>query len=309
VATHVPIIDTLTMPTKVAAYRTYAVGVALPDAGQRGLFWDVADPYHYIRTHVVAGAPTLIVGGEDHKVGEEDDTVVPFERLEAYVLNHFHRPVAATDHRWSGQVLEPVDGLPYIGRVSGRDSTDGHLYLATGYSGNGITGGTLAAMIITDQIRGVDNAYGKLFEPGRVKPVASAAAFIGENVDFPKHLVADHLPRLGKSDLDAVQRLAAGEGVVARVGGNKLAVYRNGRGELSALSPVCTHLGCLVHWNTTEKSWDCPCHGSRFDPLGRVLNGPATAALEAKPLPDELSAAGRGAGAAQPAAPASGKQG
>jgi Rieske Fe-S protein len=162
------------------------------------------------------------------------------------------------------------------------------MYIATGYSGNGITNGTLAAMIISDQIRGLDNPYGDLLDPNRVKPLASAQAFVSENIDFPRHLVADHLSHLRKSDVDEVERLPMGEGVVARLGGDKLAVYRNGRGELSALSPVCTHLGCLVHWNTTEKSWDCPCHGSRFDPQGRVLNGPAITGLERKPLPPEL---------------------
>jgi Rieske Fe-S protein len=152
-----------------------------------------------------------------------------------------------------------------------------------------MTSGTLAAMILAEQIKGVANPYSRLFDAGRVKPLASAPAFISENIDFPKHLIADHLPRLKRSDVDEVKKLPMGEGIVARVDGHKLAVYRNGRGDLSALSPVCTHLGCLVHWNTTEKSWDCPCHGSRFDPTGRVLNGPATAGLERKALPPELT--------------------
>jgi glycine/D-amino acid oxidase-like deaminating enzyme/nitrite reductase/ring-hydroxylating ferredoxin subunit len=279
VAAHVPISNKLLLHTKLAAYRTYAVGLALPTIGPAGLFWDTADPYHYIRTHVVDGVPYLIVGGEDHKVGEIDDTTEPFQRLEAYVASHFGRTVAATDFRWSGQIIEPVDGLPYIGN----NAASRHIYVATGYSGNGMTNGTLAAMILADEIRGVTNPWSKLFDATRFKPLASAKAFISENIDFPRHLVSDRLPTLNRdSDLD---NIPAGEGMVLSIGASKLAVYRNARGDLSALSPVCTHLGCLVHWNTTEKSWDCPCHGSRFDPQGKILNGPATSPLEPKALP------------------------
>jgi glycine/D-amino acid oxidase-like deaminating enzyme/nitrite reductase/ring-hydroxylating ferredoxin subunit len=281
VAAHVPISTKLAVHTKLAAYRTYVVGIAMPLPHPIGLFWDTADPYHYIRSAVVDGTSYLIVGGEDHKVGVSDDTTLPFKRLEEYVGRHFARPVAPTDFRWSGQIIEPADGLPYIGRTS----TSGHVYIATGYSGNGITNGTLAALILTDQIQQIPNPWSELFDVNRFKPFASARKFISENVDFPKHLVGDRLAAVARSgDLNAIQ---PGEGMVLSVKGTKLAVYRNENGGLSAVSPVCTHLGCLVRWNTTEKSWDCPCHGSRFDPTGRVLNGPATSPLEAKPIPDQ----------------------
>jgi Rieske Fe-S protein len=246
-----------------------------------GLFWDTADPYHYIRSHTVDGLSYLLVGGEDHKVGEADDTTAPFHRLEDYVRQRFGVPVAPTDLRWSGQIIVPVDGLPYIGH----NSLSSHVYVASGYAGNGITQGTLAAMILADEVRGVRNPYGDLFDATRIKPLASARAFITENADYPKHLLTDRLPR--PAGVEAVDDIPAGEGRVVTLRGERLAVYRNGNGELSALSPVCTHLGCLVHWNTTEKSWDCPCHGSRFDPQGRILNGPAVAPLEARRLPEE----------------------
>ena len=146
-----------------------------------------------------------------------------------------------------------------------------------------MTNGTLAGMILADEVRGVANPWSKLFDPSRFKPLASAKAFVAENIDYPKHLVSDRLPGANRSnELDAI---APGEGKVLTLGGNRLAVYRNARGDFSALSPVCTHLGCMVHWNTTEKSWDCPCHGSRFDPQGKILNGPATSPLEPKPIP------------------------
>jgi glycine/D-amino acid oxidase-like deaminating enzyme/nitrite reductase/ring-hydroxylating ferredoxin subunit len=281
VAAHVPISNRVLVHSKLAAYRTYAVGVEVPLVDPIGLFWDTADPYHYIRSETVDGRTFLIVGGEDHKVGENDDTTIPFKRIEAFVADRFGRAVAPTDYRWSGQIIEPADGLPYVGR----NSLSSHIYIATGYAGNGITGGTLAAMILADEIQGIDNPWTDLYDATRFKPLASAKAFISENADYPKHLVADRLSGIvGPNELDAI---APGQGKVLSIRGQRLAVYRNERGGLSAVSPVCTHLGCIVHWNTAEKSWDCPCHGSRFEPSGLVLNGPAVEALEARPIPPE----------------------
>lgn len=278
VASHVPIPKNLLLDTKLAAYRTYAVAVALPEDGPKGLFWDTASPYHYIRWQRVNGVCTLMVGGEDHKVGEGDDTREPFRRLEEYVASHLGQTVKDTDFRWSGQIIEPADGLPYIGRSPGMT----HVYVATGYSGNGMTSGTLAGMLLSDELLGKANPWRDLYDATRFKPVASAKNFVEENVTFPKHLLTDRFK--GLEGADALETLPAGEGRLFKIDGEKLAVYKNMRGELVTVSPVCTHLGCLVNWNTTEKSWDCACHGSRFDPQGRVLNGPATSALEPREL-------------------------
>jgi len=283
VAAHVPIVNRFLLHAKLAAYRSYVVGVDLgSDAGVGdALYWDLADPYHYIRVQEIGGRRFLLVGGEDHKVGEADDTSAPFERLESYVRVRFGRDVAATDYRWSGQIVASADGLPYVGR----NSLSNDVYVATGYAGNGITQGTMAALVLADQVNGRDNALSELLDATRIKPFASAGAVLAENIDYPRHMLTDRLRGNTRSGLEALASIAPGEGQVLSVGNEKLAVYRNGNGQLSALSPVCTHLGCLVHWNTTEKSWDCPCHGSRFDPHGRVLNGPAVAALEAKAIP------------------------
>jgi len=277
VATHVPVSTRLLLHTKLAAYRTYAVAVDMPP-GFDGLFWDLAEPYHYLRYQTVEERSYLIAGGQDHKVGEHEDTTEPFDKLEHYVRDHFGRPVAATDYRWSGQVIEPVDGLPYVGVNPGSD----HVYVATGFSGNGMTQGTLSALMLADQLAGTKTPWDDLLDATRFKPLASAKAFVTENVTFPKQLIKDRLPRPGMEGLGTI---AQGEGEVLALDGQRLAVYRNSNGELSALSAVCTHLGCQVQWNTAEKSWDCPCHGSRFDPQGRVLNGPAVTPLEAQPLP------------------------
>jgi glycine/D-amino acid oxidase-like deaminating enzyme/nitrite reductase/ring-hydroxylating ferredoxin subunit len=280
VAAHVPVSNRFFLHSKLAAYRTYVVGVRMDVIDPIGLYWDTADPYHYIRSHRFGDATYLLVGGEDHKVGEGGDTTTPFHKLEDYVRQRFGTPVAPTDLRWSGQIVVPADGLPYIGR----NSMSSHVYVATGYGGNGVTQGTLAGMILADEVRGAQNPFAVLFDATRIKPLASARAFLSENAAYPKHLLADRLPQPGADAVDAIE---PGEGRVVTLRGERLAVYRNANGQLSAVSPRCTHLGCLVHWNTTEKSWDCPCHGSRFDAQGRILNGPAIAPLEAREIPDE----------------------
>jgi glycine/D-amino acid oxidase-like deaminating enzyme/nitrite reductase/ring-hydroxylating ferredoxin subunit len=281
VASGVPISDRYLLHPKLAAYRTYVLAAPTPTP-LRGLFWDMKEPYHYLRGHELPGASYVIVGGEDHKVGDETDTNEAYARLEAWTQSHLGLTVAPADFRWSGQIIEPVDGLPLIGR----DARSKHVFVATGYSGNGMTGGTLAALILSQQVRGLATPWDTLLAPTRIKPFASARAFLRENVDFPKHLVTDRLPVHQPGQEDAgLDHIPPGEGGVVSVGGEKLAVYRDGEGNLSAVSAVCTHLGCCVRWNKSESSWDCPCHGSRFDTTGRVLNGPALHPLETKPLP------------------------
>jgi len=264
---------------KLAAYRSYAIAVKQASPVSPGLVWDMKDPYHYVRGQVVDGAPYLIIGGEDHKVGESDDTTVPFDKLEQYARERLGVEVAPTDFRWAGQIIESADGLPYVGR----NSLSKHLFVATGYAGNGITGGTWAAMVLADQVRGVDNRWSALLDATRIKPLAAGPTVASENVDYPKHLIKDHLLPLGHRK--EMEKIPAGEGAVLSIRGTKLAVYRNAEGALTGLSPVCPHLGCFVHWNNAEKSWDCPCHGSRFDTQGRVLNGPAVSPLEHRDIP------------------------
>ncbi len=276
VAAHVPISNRVFLHTKIAAYRSYVVAARGQSPGPAGLFWDTEDPYHYLRSHRTPdGRDLLILGGEDHKVGQEPDPSERFQRLAGYLRERFG--TSAIEYQWSGQIIEPVDGLPYIGR----NALSSRIYVATGYAGQGMTSGTLAAMILCDEVMGQRNPYASLYDATRIKPLAAAREFVRENVDFPTHLVGDRLRRHDH----AAANLPAGEGAVLTLGGDRVAVYRSPGGELIALSPVCTHLGCLVNWNGAEKSWDCPCHGSRFDPRGAVLNGPAVVGLEARELP------------------------
>jgi glycine/D-amino acid oxidase-like deaminating enzyme/nitrite reductase/ring-hydroxylating ferredoxin subunit len=270
-ATHTPLNKVL-LETDLAQYRSYAVSGPVEQAPQ-GLFWDTADPYHYVRAYRVGELKHLIVGGEDHKTGIEPKHD-PFESLVKYAERVGLRNI---ERRWSAQVVEPVDGLPLIGR----NALSERIYVATGFSGNGMTFGTLAAQILTDACLERPNRYAELYDPTRVKSFSSLLSFLGENIDFPLHLLSD---RLHPPDAKSLDEIAPGEGKTVRVNGERLAVYRDEGGNLTAVSPVCTHLGCHVKFNPAEKTWDCPCHGSRFASDGEVLNGPAVRGLPRRPL-------------------------
>lgn len=251
-----------------APYRSYVMAVKLnsdkyPDA----LVYDTQEPYHYVRTHVVDGEQLLLVGGQDHKTGH-DDPEKAFADLEKYIRQYYD--VSSVKYRWSSQYYVPVDGLPYIGQMP--MAADG-IYCATGYNGNGMMLGSIAGQILSDLIQEKPNKYTDLFRPSRVKPVDSFSEFVKENADVAYRFVAD---RFGVHKSDSLKSLKPGAGKVVEVDGEKIAAYKDEAGLIHALSPVCTHAGCIVNWNGEEKSWDCPCHGARFDIDGKVLTGPAT---------------------------------
>jgi len=273
VATNSPVNDRLVIHTKQAPYRTYVIAARVP-AGSitRALFWDTLDPYHYVRLQPLdAASDSLIVGGEDHRTGQEDDAEKRYAHLEEWTRARF--PSAGpVDHRWSGQVLEPVDGLAFIGR---NPMDDEHVYIATGDSGNGMTHGTIAGMLLTDLIVGRANRWADLYDPSR-KSLRAAKDYVRENVESQVGFAGWVTP----GEVDSVDKIAPGEGAIVRHGLKKVAASRDAAGTLTQCSAVCTHLGCIVEWNTSEKTWDCPCHGSRFAPDGHVVNGPARDALK-----------------------------
>ena len=275
VATNTPINDWVVMHTKQAPYRTYAIGVEIPRASiEPILLWDNLDPYHYVRLQ--PGAPEsahdiLIVGGEDHKTGQARDMAAPFGRLEKWTRERYPN-AGAIRFRWSGQVLEPLDGLGYIGR-NPQDAPN--LFIITGDSGQGMTHGTIGGMLITDLIVGRRNSWEALYDPSR-KPLSTAREFARENLN----VAAQYKDYLRPGEVRSTDEIRPGCGALIRHGKTKIAAYKDENGEVHELSAVCTHLQCIVHWNDVEKSWDCPCHGSRFDPQGRILNGPAIADLE-----------------------------
>jgi glycine/D-amino acid oxidase-like deaminating enzyme/nitrite reductase/ring-hydroxylating ferredoxin subunit len=265
-ATNSPIVDWLAMHSKQAAYRTFAIGARVPVGSvPRALYWDTADPYHYVRLQ----GEVLIVGGEDHKTGQEDDGAERLRCLEAWARERF--PIAAVEFCWSGQVMEPVDGLAYIGRNPGDHH---HVFVVTGDSGQGMTHGTIAGMLIRDLIVGHRNAWEGLYDPSR-KPLKAAREYVRENAKA----VTQYAEHLTPGEVHAEADIRLGRGAVVRHGLKKVAVYRDDAGTLHRVSAVCTHLGCVVHWNSLERTWDCPCHGSRFGIDGKALNGPALRGL------------------------------
>ena len=272
VATHVPFNDRLVLHTKQAAYRSYVIALridahAVPDT----LLWDTLDPYHYIRTAHMDGAHWLIVGGEDHKVGQDEHPEQHFAELELWTRGYF--PDAHTlGYHWSGQIIEPVDSLAFIGHNPGRAR---NVFVATGDSGNGLTHGTIAGMLIADLIEGRDSPWRDVYAPDR-RTLRAADEFLRENLNF----VPYYSDLLRGGDVDDSAHIGAGEAAILRDGLHKIAAWRDDGGVLHLHSAVCPHLGCVVHWNEVECSWDCPCHGSRFDPRdGSRLNGPADRGL------------------------------
>jgi glycine/D-amino acid oxidase-like deaminating enzyme/nitrite reductase/ring-hydroxylating ferredoxin subunit len=273
-ATHMPIVglapksDTARLQSKLAPYTSYVVAGRIgkgevPDA----LLWDTADPYHYCRIEPHANHDVVIFGGEDHKTGQASNTAGCLNRLEEALAGLV--PGIEITHRWSGQVIETPDGLPYIGEFASCQ------FVATGFSGNGLTFGTLSGMMALDWVEGRANEWRSIFDPGRRVTPAGAWIYLKENADYPLYRVRDWLQE-GARSVDAVK---PGEGLILDYRGQKAAASRDDQGVLSILSAECTHLGCHVAWNDTERTWDCPCHGSRFDTEGRVIAGPATEPL------------------------------
>jgi glycine/D-amino acid oxidase-like deaminating enzyme/nitrite reductase/ring-hydroxylating ferredoxin subunit len=278
VATNSPFINRFAIHTKQAPYRTYAVAAQVPrGAVPRGLYWDTLDPYHYVRLAPSAeeGEELLIVGGEDRKPGDDADHEGRFEELEGWARERFPT-VGNVVFRWSGQVMEPVDGVAFIGRNPG-----GHenIYVATGDSGMGMTHGTIAGLLITDLIMGRTNPWARLYDPSRVT-LGAVGKFLREGAG----VVGRMAEWFRAGDVETVDDIGPGSGGILRRGMTKVAVYRDPEGRLHEFSAACTHLGCVVAWNPIAASWDCPCHGSRFDPYGRVLAGPAVAELKRVPV-------------------------
>ena len=271
VATNTPVNDRVAIHTKQAPYVTYVIGMQVPKGSvTRALFWDTPDPYHYVRLQSEEGNDILIVGGEDHKTGQENDGRERFARLEQWTRERFPQ-AGEVEFRWSGQVMEPVDGIAFIGR---NPLDDDNVFIATGDSGQGMTHGTIAGMLLTDLLQGRKNALEDLYSPSRIT-LRAMGEYAGENLN----VAGQFTDYLTAGEIKSVEELTPGQGAIMREGLSKLAVFRDEGGTVHKLSAVCPHLGCVVAWNSTEKTWDCPCHGSKYRADGRVYQGPANSDL------------------------------
>ena len=271
VATNTPVNDLVAIHTKQAPYVTYAIGVRVPQRSvTRALYWDTGDPYHYVRLQTENGYDVLIVGGEDHKTGQANDGFERYGRLEQWTRERFPQ-MLEVKFRWSGQVMEPVDGLAFIGR---NPLDENNVFIATGDSGQGMTHGTIAGMLLTDLIQGRKNKWEDLYSPSRIR-LKSLPEYASENLN----VAGQYADYVTAGDIKSESELRPGEGAIMRDGVSKVAVHCDQNGNVHKMSAVCPHLGCIVAWNSTEHTWDCPCHGSRFSAEGRVYHGPANSDL------------------------------
>jgi glycine/D-amino acid oxidase-like deaminating enzyme/nitrite reductase/ring-hydroxylating ferredoxin subunit len=283
IATNSPVNVRVAIHSKQAPYRTYALAAKIPaGAVVDALYWDTLDPYHYVRLQPLsADEDIVIIGGEDHKSGEADDGAQRFAALERWARHRLPNLGEVTS-RWSGQVLEPVDFIGFIGHSPDED----HVFIVSGDSGQGITNGLVAGTLIADLITTGTSPWEQVYSPSRKVP-KNIGEFISENItplkNFAEYLTA--------SEIASVERLRPGEGRLVRSGLKKVAACRDQNGKLHLHSASCTHLGCVVHWNSLEQCWDCPCHGSQFAPDGTALNGPAVSPLGGVGTPSDLEAA------------------
>ena len=274
VATHIPFLDRGLYFARLHPERSYVLAAESAPEQPAGMYLSTESPAHSIRTHGLAdGRSFLLVGGESHKTGQAN-AAERYERLAAYARERFG--VRAAAYHWATQDNMPVDGVPYVGRLHPRAKG---LYVGTGYRKWGWAMGTTAASLLADLIVGRDNRFAGLLDPNRVRLRASVPPFVKENANVALHFFVDRVRHR-----DAAADLAPGEGRVVRAGLGQRAVYRDDGGVVHSLSARCTHLGCIVAWNGAERTWDCPCHGSRFAAEGEVIQGPAVRPLPPQPL-------------------------
>ena len=276
VATHYPFLDRSFAFARVHPQRSYALVCRIAGEPPPGMYISGDSPTRSVRAVPVEGDELLLVGGEGHRTGEGGDTEEKYAALERFAREHWE--VESLEYRWSSQDNTTIDTLPYAGPVApGAD----RVLMATGFAKWGMTGGTAAAHVLADRLQGLKSAWAAVFDPNRLNLRAAAPRFVEENAKAGLHMLGDRLRHRGTRP---IEELAPGEGDIVRHRGEKVAGHRRHDGTLVAVSPVCTHLGCQVNWNTAERSWDCPCHGSRFSPEGDVLQGPAVHRLEHKPV-------------------------
>ena len=266
-ATHLPILDRGGFFAKCHPTRSYALAARLAGPVPKGMYLSVDTPSRSVRS--AQGDELVVLGGESHKVGQDDDTRRRYADLEEWSLDRFD--VVEQTHRWSAQDYVPVDGLPFVGR----QLPGSKVFVATGFQKWGMSNGAAAGLIISDLVAGVENPWAATFDATRQRSTLGRD-LVRENVNVGVRFVADRVARMRAP---SVETLPPGQGAVVDIDGEKVAAYRRDDGTVCAVSAVCTHLDCIVAFNTAEKSWDCPCHGSRFTVEGKVIQGPALADL------------------------------
>jgi glycine/D-amino acid oxidase-like deaminating enzyme/nitrite reductase/ring-hydroxylating ferredoxin subunit len=276
VASNYPVYDPSLFFARVAPYRDYAVAAKVRGPLPEDMSIGIGEESMAFRTHPTEDGELLIVSGESHKVGQQD-TAEAFLRLEEYTRLHFD--VESIPYQWSTQDGSTPDHMPYIGKISPRAK---YAFVITGFGAWGMSTSAYAGRIVADLIENKPNPWADKFDPNRLKGFESIKEVVKENLNVAKRFFGDKMT--DTEDIDLAD-LRPGQAAILKAGGEKVAAFRDEQGTLHTVSPICTHLGCDVTWNSAERSWDCPCHGSRFDKDGNVIQGPAIKNLEKKNVP------------------------
>lgn len=271
IATNYPIKDPKLFFARLTTRQSYVVAVRLEQKFPLAHFYSTEKNFHSLRPHLAGTDDEIVlVGGEYHPTGQESNVAARYDALETWAREHL--PVISVEYSWSTHDAESFDRVPMVGKLS---MSSDHLYVATGFKGWGMTNCTAAGMLLRDEILGLENNWSKLYNPSRIKSFFSTemlAYDVGSVTTLIKGKLS-HLPKL-------TEDMAPGEARKAEIDGEKIAVYKDEEGGCHIISAVCTHMGCIVNWNNAERTWDCPCHGSRFDIDGRVVHAPAVCNLK-----------------------------
>ncbi len=267
-ATHIPFTNMDIIPARITPVMSYVLGVRLEEEISRDMFYSMEKPCHYIRTQPSEHGQLVIVGGEDNNVGKVTETEQKYKKLEQYARSHFK--VKSVEYSWSTHDNYPFDSVPFIGRYTASK----HFYVGTGYKGTGMTYGTVAAMILADELTGKKSPYADVYSLSRLE-LPGAIGFLKTQADIMKMFTGERLQKP-----EDISKIKPGSSGLSEVNGHKAAVYKDESGKVHAVSPQCTHMGCYVSWNDGELTWDCPCHGSRYREEGAVFHGPAVYSLK-----------------------------
>ncbi len=281
-ATHTPLGFHPVLQGKVFPFQSYVIGAKIKEKFPCALFQDMKDPYHYMRKTSLNGEEIVLFGGADHRTGEQGQD--PYGALQAYARSKFS--VESVEFAWSAQFFMSADGLPYIGRVS----KESNLWFASGFEGNGMVFGVVAANVLSDLIQGNVNEFAHVYDPHRLNLALSGKKLIKENLVSAKDFIKDRIEK-PVEDITSVKK---GEGKIINHNGSLTAAYKDSTGGVHLMSPVCTHAKCHVRWNEHQDSWDCPCHGGRYKATGEVLSGPPTEPLKAADREEEFKENKRG---------------
>lgn len=249
--------------------RSYIVGIYAKEKYPGGMYINAEDPTRSLRHQATENGELILVAGSNHNTGQSPNTNIHYEELEEFAKQIF--TVESIPYRWSTQDYDTPDGIPYIGYFT---SNTPNLYVATGFLKWGMTNSMVSAMLLRDLIVDGKSLWQEVYNPSRKNIIPSAKSFIVENLKVAENLIDGKV-----SPVSNEINLKPGEAKVVKIKGERVGAYKDESGKIHLVNTTCTHMGCELNWNSAEKSWDCPCHGSRFTYTGEIIEGPAVKPL------------------------------